>query len=126
MIPLSDENPTFSTPFLTIATLLGIGAAWVLLQGAGLSELALARSICDYGLIAGELTGRITAAERAQALLVCPLYEGPSPVVTVFTSMFMHGGWSHLLGNALFLWVFGNNIEDSMGHVRFVVFYLLC
>ena len=48
------------------------------------------------------------------------------PTLTVFTSMFMHGGWMHLIGNMLYLWIFGNNIEDSMGHVRFVIFYLLC
>jgi membrane associated rhomboid family serine protease len=46
--------------------------------------------------------------------------------MTVFTSMFMHGGWMHLIGNMLYLWVFGDNVEDSMGHGRFVVFYLLC
>jgi membrane associated rhomboid family serine protease len=48
------------------------------------------------------------------------------PWTTVLTSMFMHGGWMHLIGNMLYLWIFGNNVEDSMGHVRFVIFYLLC
>ncbi|HWP94711.1 MAG TPA: rhomboid family intramembrane serine protease [Gammaproteobacteria bacterium] len=48
------------------------------------------------------------------------------PVATVFTSMFLHGGWMHLLGNLLYLWIFGDNVEESMGHVRFVIFYLLC
>ena len=56
------------------------------------------------------------------------LTHAPSPdaYLTIFTSMFMHGGWLHIIGNMLFLWIFGNNIEDSVGHFRFIFFYLLC
>src|SRR5687768_18145771 len=52
--------------------------------------------------------------------------EGGGSWLTVLTSMFLHGGWMHLIGNMWFLWIFGNNVEDSMGHLRFIVFYLLC
>src|SRR6185369_2966299 len=58
--------------------------------------------------------------------LACVVDRDPINYLTPLTSMFLHGGWTHLLGNALFLWVFGNNVEDSMGRVRFLIFYLLC
>src|SRR5437870_4387634 len=87
----------------------------------------LARSVCELGLIAAAVLGTAppgTAVPLGEGLQ-CVLPAGPH-WWTVLTSMFMHGGWLHILGNMWFLWVFGNNIEDSMGHVRFVVFYLLC
>ena len=126
MIPLSDDNPTLRTPVVTIALLAALGAIWVLVQGAGLSDLPLAESICRYGMIPAALTGHLEVGSAV------PLGPGmactvvTAPLVSAVTSMFMHGGWSHLLGNCLFLWVFGNNVEDSMGRARFVVFYLLC
>lgn len=111
MIPLKDENPTEITPFVTAALVALNLAAWFLLQGAGTPE-ALEASVLHFGTIPCEVTG----ACETQGF-------GWEAVVT---SMFMHGGWEHLLGNLLFLWVFGNNIEDSMGHLRFIVFYLGC
>src|SRR6266542_6870392 len=91
----------------------------------GASE-PLARSVCQLGLIPGELL------RSAPPGTTVPLGPGLQCVLTaephwwtVLTSMFMHGGWLHVLGNMWFLWVFGNNIEDSMGHARFVAFYLL-
>jgi membrane associated rhomboid family serine protease len=58
---------------------------------------------------------------------ILPQAPGPSPIqLTIFSAMFMHGGWGHLLGNMLYLWIFGDNVEDAMGHVRFLLFYLLC
>ena len=112
MIPIRDENPTELRPAVTVLLIALNLAAWFLLQGAGMSERALADSAQIFGTRPCELTG----ACRLEGLG----WE------TVFTSMFMHGSWSHLLGNMLFLWVFGNNIEDSMGHVRFLLVYLLC
>jgi membrane associated rhomboid family serine protease len=110
VLPLRDENPTEITPIFTYL-LLGINVlAWVLVQGAGEPQALLA-SVQQYGTYPCDLTGRCDA----------PSIGWPS----VVTSMFMHGGWGHLLGNMLFLWVFGNNIEDSMGHLRFLAFYLL-
>ncbi len=111
MIPLSDENPTEITPFVTVAFILLNALSWFLLQGAG-SQQALEASVYAFGAVPCEITGACTT----QGL-------GASAVLT---SMFMHGSWEHILGNMLFLWVFGNNIEDSMGHLRFVVFYLVC
>jgi len=126
MFPYRDENPTVLTPVVTVGIIALNVLAWVFLQGLG-APAALARSVCELGLTPGELLGTLRAGLRT------PLGEGMSCVIqarpdylTVLTSMFMHGGWVHLLGNMWFLWIFGNNIEDAMGHVRFLVFYLIC
>ena len=126
MFPIHDDNPTIATPVVTVG-LIGLNlAAWVLVQGMGAAE-PLARTICSLGLIPGELLR--LAKDGTQV----PMGEGVVCVLTaraawhtVVTSMFLHGGWLHLLGNMWFLWVFGNNVEDSMGHLRFLAFYLLC
>ena len=95
-------------------------------QGAG-AETPLAASVCNLGLIPGELTGLapVGSGFPIGEALVCVTDPG-WPVQNVFTSMFLHGGWMHLLGNMWFLWLFGNNIEDSMTRPRFVAFYLVC
>jgi membrane associated rhomboid family serine protease len=116
MIPYRDENPAELTPIFTIALILANVAAWIFVQGAG-GNLEL--SICRFGMIPVELSGREIVGQQ-----VCPL--GDLTWQTLFSSMFMHGGWVHLGSNMLFLWVFGNNVEDSMGHFRFVLFYVLC
>jgi membrane associated rhomboid family serine protease len=99
---------------------------WIVIQGAGLG-MSLARSVCDLGLIPGELTLRLSPGTPFPMGdgIVC-LTDPGRQVSHVVTSMFLHGSWMHLIGNMWFLWIFGNNIEDSMGHARFVVFYLLC
>jgi membrane associated rhomboid family serine protease len=128
MIPLSDDNPTLRTPIMTYLIIGLIVAAWVLLQGAGLRPEVLAASVCNLGLVPGELTGRavLGTAIPLSETLVCAVDHESINWLTPFTSMFLHGGWGHLIGNLLFFWVFGNNIEDSMGRVRFLIFYLLC
>lgn len=126
MFPYRDENETQRTAIVTL-TLIALNVfAWLFVQGAG-STLALARSVCDYGLIPGELTGSIEPGTQF------PMGEGIACATDsgrqlshVLTHMFLHGSWMHLLGNMWFLWLFGNNVEDSMGRLRFVVFYLLC
>src|SRR6266478_6880931 len=126
MIPYHDENSTQRTAVVTLG-IIGINVlAWLVVQGAG-APLALARSVCDLGLIPGELTLRLPPGTRFPVGdgLVC-LTDPGRQIGNVFTSMFMHGSWMHLLGNMWFLWIFGNNIEDSMGHARYAVFYLLC
>ena len=128
MIPIADENPTLRTPVMTYALLLLLGAVWVLAQGAGFDGGMLVSSVCNYGLVPGELTRRAALGSGVQLSpgVYCIIDNMAINALTPLTSMFLHGGWGHLLGNALFLWVFGNNIEDSMGRVRFVIFYLLC
>ena len=125
MFPYKDENPTDLAPVITIGVIALNVLAWVFIQGLGADE-PLARSVCQLGLIPAEVL-RAAPAGTSVPLgpgLRCVLTADPH-WWTVLTSMFMHGGWFHLLGNMWFLWVFGNNIEDSMGHTRFVVFYLL-
>ena len=120
MFPLKDDNPTEIFPLATMVVIGACVLAWWYLQGAGVSERALADSICALGAIPAEVTGRLP--ERGAA---GPCALGGLTWQAVFTSMFLHGSWMHLIGNMWFLWIFGNNIEDSMGHLRFVVFYLL-
>ncbi|MFI5307614.1 MAG: rhomboid family intramembrane serine protease [Polyangiales bacterium] len=125
MIPYRDENETIRTPLITLA-LIGVNVlVWVAVQGAG-SGYALAASVCNLGLIPGELTLRAIPGTGFPmgSGLACLIDEGRAPL-HVLTSMFLHGSWMHLLGNMWFLWLFGNNVEDSMGRMRFVVFYLL-
>jgi membrane associated rhomboid family serine protease len=128
MIPLSDDNPTLRTPIVTYLLLGAIGATWVFVQGAGLNGTALVASVCNLGLVPGELTG-LAPVGQAVPLgdgLACAVDTEPINRFTPLTSMFLHGGWGHLLGNCLFFWVFGNNVEDSMGRLRFLVFYGVC
>jgi len=126
MFPLRDENPHFLTPYVTLTIIAVNAAAWILIQGLGM-EPALARSVCTLGLIPGDLLNTLQPGTRFQIgpNAWCVL-SGASPVYTTLTSMFLHGGWLHILGNMWFMWIFGNNVEDSMGHVRFALFYVLC
>lgn len=126
MFPYRDENETQRTAIVT-GTIIGLNVLmWIAVQGAG-ATVSLAKSICELGLIPGELTGSLPPGTRF------PLGEGlacatdPGRQIShLITSMFMHGSWLHLLGNMWFLWIFGNNVEDSMGRIRFIVFYLVC
>jgi membrane associated rhomboid family serine protease len=126
MFPYRDENKTQRTAIVT-ATVIALNVlAWLFVQGAGTTS-ALARSVCELGLIAGELTGSLPPGTRFPMGegLVCATDPGRQ-VSHVLTHMFLHGSWMHLLGNMWFLWLFGNNVEDSMGRLRFLAFYLLC
>jgi membrane associated rhomboid family serine protease len=128
MIPIGDENHTVRAPLMTYAILGGIFASWFLVQGAGFNATALTASVCNLGLVPGELTRQAavgTGIPVGQGM-ACVVDRDPINLLTPFTSMFLHGGWGHLLGNCMFLWVFGNNVEDSMGRGRFLIFYLLC
>lgn len=125
MFPYRDENETQRTPYLTIAFIALNILAWILFQGAG-QRGPLLESVCNRGLIAAELTLSKPAGTSfpMDRNLVCYTDPGRQPL-NLITSMFLHGSWLHLLGNMWFFWIFGNNIEDSMGHGRFFVFYLL-
>ncbi len=128
MIPIADENPTLRTPVVTFVLLFLLLASWVLVQGAGLDVYTLAVSLCNYGMVPGELTGLAPLGSGVPIgpNLMCEVDDLPINRLTPLTSMFLHGGWGHLLGNMLFFWVFGNNVEDSMGRGRFLLFYLIC
>jgi membrane associated rhomboid family serine protease len=128
MFPLGDDNPTLRTPIVTIALLVLLALVWIFVQGAGLDPVALSASVCNLGLVPGEMTRRAPVG-LAVALgegMWCVVDREPLNFLTPLTSMFLHGSWAHILGNGLFLWVFGNDVEDSMGRARFLVFYLLC
>ena len=115
MFPISDDNPTRITPVVTW-TVIGVCVLvflWQLSLGARDAQLA----VYSYGLIPARLLGG--------ARLPAELAHVPAEL-TVVTSMFLHGGWLHLGGNMLYLWIFGDNVEESMGHGRYIVFYLLC
>ncbi len=126
MFPYKDDNPSILTPVVTVSLIAANVAVWIVVQGMG-ADQQLAASVCELGLVPGDLMHRLPMGARIPIGdgLACVVGEG-SPWRTLVTSMFLHGGWLHLLGNMWFLWVFGNNIEDAMGHGRFLVFYLLC
>jgi membrane associated rhomboid family serine protease len=124
MFPYRDENPSILTPFVTVAIIaLNVGC-WIFVQGLGL-EPVLSRSVCELGLIPAEFLGRAPAgtAIRVSENAACVL--GTAAWYAPFTSMFLHGSWFHLLGNMWFMFVFGNNVEDAMGHFRFFIFYVV-
>jgi membrane associated rhomboid family serine protease len=126
MFPYRDDNPTLATPVVTFLIILANVVVWVAVQGMG-TEPNLSRSVCELGLIPGEFLGRLPDGFRVPLgpTTACVLGEDRS-WITPLSSMFLHGGWFHLIGNMWFLWVFGNNVEDSMGHFRFLAFYILC
>ena len=120
MFPLHDENPTKLLPISTFAVITACTGVWIFLQGAGISEETFYSSMCSLGAIPADLTGSMSVTDR----------QGPCPMdgfgwATLFTSIFSHGSWFHLIGNMWFLWIFGNNIEDAMGHLRFLAFFVL-
>ena len=126
MLPLNDKNPTLHTAYATIAIIVLNLLAWIFVQHLG-STAGIARSLCTLALIPGELLHLADAGTLIPVGhgIACQLEAG-APLYTVVTSMFLHGGWLHIGGNMLFLWVFGDNVEDALGTARFVMFYLLC
>ncbi|HEU4680476.1 MAG TPA: rhomboid family intramembrane serine protease [Gemmatimonadales bacterium] len=126
MFPYKDDNPTLATPIVTLLVIAANVAAWVLVQGMG-AEPMLSRSVCQLGLIPGEFLGQLPEGYSIPMGEATMCEMGGQPTwFTPLTSMFLHGGWFHLIGNMWFLWVFGNNVEDSMGHFRSLAFYILC
>ena len=126
MFPYHDENATQRPAIVTIAIVALCVLAWLGYQGAGTEQL-LAASVCNRGLIPGELTGLLPpGVEFPMTRQVICVTDPGTQAENVFTSMFLHGSWMHLIGNMWFLWLFGNNIEDSMTRPRFIIFYLAC
>ncbi|MFW6094168.1 MAG: rhomboid family intramembrane serine protease [Pseudomonadota bacterium] len=126
MFPISDDNPRAHVPVATIVIIALNVLVWALVQGLG-DPRALAESLCHYALVPGELFGYVEPGTRiaVSESLACQ-FDGEPNHLSLFSSMFMHGSWFHLIGNMWFLWVFGDNVEDEMGPVRFSLFYLAC
>jgi membrane associated rhomboid family serine protease len=144
VIPIHDRNPTRRTPYVT-RILIALNAAVFLVSPLVLGSIgdSAAEAACalqaffdrwaaiprelmsgeQLPLVAGPAVIDATGAPACQ--LVEPTYE-KVPILSAVTAAFLHGGWAHLLGNMLFLFVFGNNVEDRLGHVRFLLFYLAC
>jgi len=116
MIPYRDENPQLLIPYATYIIVFINIAVWIFLQGAG-DVTTLNSSICEYGVIPGVIIGDVNDYDYCT--------KGNIGSLSLLASMFLHGGWMHIIGNMIFLWIFGGNVEDSMGSFRFVVFYLL-
>ena len=134
MFPIKDDIPTRRFPVLTVAIIATCCAVYFLFEQGlwGLGATGNER-VLEFGAIPYEITHPGKACGEAAGQIVCEGQAGVAGTapdqapwwVTLFTSMFMHGSLLHLGGNMLFLWIFGNNIEDSMGELRFVAFYLL-
>jgi len=113
MLPIRDDTPSRTFPLVTFLLVLANGLVWLWEVSLG-GGTALNHFYYQFGFVPGVLTG---------------VYEAPSWAIapyflTTLTSMFIHGSWSHILGNMLFLWIFGNNIEDHLGHNKYLLFYL--
>jgi membrane associated rhomboid family serine protease len=115
VIPLRDRNPTRSTPVITLALIAACFAAfglelWISFDG---SDRALEQFLTEWGAVPSRITAALDAGDYLS-----------QPILGIFGSMFLHGGWLHILGNMLFLWIFGNNVEDRLGRIPFLLFYL--
>ncbi len=109
MIPLKDDNPTSTFPLFTIGIIVLNSLVFFYQQTLGEAATGF---VFTYGAVPEKVTS-------------FQMTEFPAPL-TVLTAMFLHGGWFHLIGNMLFLWIFGKNIEDQLGRLRFLIFYLIC
>ena len=113
MLPIRDDTPSRTFPLVTFLLVLANSLVWLwevsLGGGAGLNHFYY-----QFGFVPGVLTG----VYKAPSWAIAPYF------LTILTSMFVHGSWGHILGNMLFLWIFGNNIEDSLGHSKYLLFYL--
>src|SRR5690349_2910474 len=122
MFPYRDENETQRTAYVTLGLISVCSLVWIFVQGAGIG-IALPETVCNLGLIPGELTGTLPPGVGfPMGNGVACVTDRGRQVSHIFTSMFLHGSWMHLLGNMWFLWLFRNNIEDSMSRPRFLTF----
>ncbi len=128
MIPLSVENRSIRPPWMTILILVAMFTVWIVVQGGGFptNPVMLATTVCNFGMVPGEITHLARLGTAVPLGPECAVDNDRINYLTPVLSMFLHGGWMHILGNALFLWVFGRAIEDVMGPMRFLGFYLIC
>jgi rhomboid family protein len=131
MIPISDDNSTRrTTPFVTWTLIAANAFVFVFLQGFGTNQrFTLAFATVPYEILTGRDVAQPIPIRDAYGRIAGEIDLQPTPIpvlLTLVTSMFLHGGLAHLLGNMLYLHVFGDNVEDELGHGRFLFFYLLC
>ena len=115
MFPLSDDNPTRTTPYVTLALIAA--NIVVFIHELSLTSSQLNQFFQLYAVIPRELTNSFRGI---------PIHQSVPEVLTLVTSQFLHGGFMHVGGNMLFLWIFGNNIEDKLGHLKYLIFYVAC
>jgi membrane associated rhomboid family serine protease len=126
MFPIRDENPSLHKSITTYAIIVINALVWLFIQNAG-SNPGLIQSIFSFGLIPGELLGTLPPGTRVNiGNGIAYVIENTGNSMSLISHMFMHGGWFHIIGNMWFLAIFGDNVEDSMGSIRFLFFYLLC
>jgi membrane associated rhomboid family serine protease len=117
MLPLKDDVPSRSFPLISLLLIAANVAAFLyqvsLEAGTGGTGRAATAFVMEFGAVPCRVTG------------MCAAGDSPAPFVTVFTSMFLHGGLFHIAGNMLYLWIFGDNVEDTLGHLRFLTLYVL-
>ena len=114
MIPVRDDQPRFSTPYLN-NLLIGLNLLIFLFESA-LDPESLKTLVFQFGVIPSHVTALVAGTGR---------YQPAAVLVPFLTSMFLHGSWMHVIGNMWFLWIFGDNIEDHLGHFTYLLFYLL-
>ncbi len=116
-LPLHDDNPRVLIQYAWVTWGLIAVCSFIFLYEASMTPNERARLILGLGLIPATVTGE---GQLEPELVLVP------PIATLVTAAFLHGGWMHLIANMLYLWVFGDNVEDAMGHWRFLAFYLIC
>jgi len=135
LIPLRDENPRVIIPKVTYAIVALNIAVFLLQMGVGSDPISEREFTLSYGLIPAAATG--ATSEEIVGSREEDIYKQygeqvkldatvHSPLITIFTSMFMHGGFMHILWNMVFIWIFADNVEGLFGHTRFLIFYLIC
>src|SRR6266568_2491744 len=118
MFPIRDDQPSFSTPFVNYFIIALNVVVFLFEQSIEYQDpRAYLALMFQFGVVPQHITHALAGTGHVSLA---------GAFLPILTSMFLHGGWFHIIGNMWFLWIFGNNIEDSMGHARFVVFYLLC
>ncbi len=125
MFPIADHNPHGKFPLVTW-TIIAVCVV-VFLYQVSLPEQSIYYLFESYGMIPSQFLGQAGgAAQNAKGVAIPPGAVGPPEVLTLFSSMFLHGGWLHLGGNMLYLWIFGDNVEVALGRFKFLLFYLAC
>jgi membrane associated rhomboid family serine protease len=128
MIPLGDNIRPARKPVMTYLLLAGTWAVWLLVQKGGFDPQVVAQTVCNFGMVPGEITHRAAIGFEVPIGpgMACVIDNDRINALTPLLSIFLHGGWGHIIGNSIYLLVFGKNVEGSMGAARFLVFYLVC